>query len=35
LVLSTIRCLRQGGIMWRGTLYPIDALRKGRKIDFF
>lgn len=34
LVLSTIRCLQQGGIKWRGTLYPIEELRKGRKIAF-
>lgn len=34
LVLSTIRCRRQGGIVWRGTLYPIEKLIKGRKIAF-
>lgn len=34
LVRSTVRCLQQGGVVWRGTLYPIDELRKGRKIAF-
>jgi len=29
LVRSTVHTLRQGGVMWRGTLYPLEELRKG------
>lgn len=27
-------CHRQGGICWRGTLYPLAALRAGRRVSF-
>lgn len=26
-------CSRQGGVYWRGTLYPVDELARGRRID--
>lgn len=29
LVNSTVKTLRQGGIVWRDTFYPLDELRKG------
>lgn len=29
LLRSMVRTLRQGGVMWRGTLYPLEELRKG------
>jgi hypothetical protein len=29
LVRSMLLTLRQGGIVWRGTKYPLDELRKG------
>lgn len=29
---SGYRCWRQGGIMWRGTLYPLAELRKGQRV---
>jgi ABC-type multidrug transport system permease subunit len=29
LLRSTVRTLRDGGVRWRGTLYPLEELRKG------
>lgn len=34
LVRSAYRCVRQRGVVWRGTLYPLESLKKGRKIAF-
>jgi hypothetical protein len=30
---STWRCLRRGGVTWRGTFYSLADLRRGRRID--
>lgn len=29
---SALRCTLKGGIEWRGTLYPIDEIRKGQRV---
>jgi hypothetical protein len=29
LLRSTVVTLRQGGIVWRDTFYPLDALKRG------
>lgn len=32
LLRSAVQCLRRGGIVWRGTLYPVDELRAGQRV---
>jgi glycosyltransferase involved in cell wall biosynthesis len=32
MVISGCRAWRRGGLMWRGTFYPIDELKKGRRV---
>ena len=32
LLLSGLHCGRQGGIRWRGTFYPVAALRQGQRV---
>jgi len=34
LLQSAWACHRQGGIRWRGTLYPLAGLRAGRRVSF-
>jgi glycosyltransferase involved in cell wall biosynthesis len=34
MVRSALICRRQGGIVWRGTLYPLAELRAGRRVSF-
>ena len=34
LLCSAVRCWRQGGIAWRGTVYSLDELRKGQRVFF-
>jgi hypothetical protein len=31
---SGLKCLRNGGIDWRGTHYSIDELRAGQRVKF-
>jgi glycosyltransferase involved in cell wall biosynthesis len=32
LLRSSVRCLRQGGVTWRDTFYPLEQLRAGRRM---
>ena len=32
---SAIKCKMQGGINWRGTIYPVAELKKGQRISVF
>lgn len=32
IVRAAVRTLRQGGIVWRGTFYPLDELRRNRRV---
>jgi glycosyltransferase involved in cell wall biosynthesis len=32
LLRSAVACFRQGGIVWRGTRYPLDELRAGQRV---
>ena len=34
LVRSTYACARQGGVEWRGTVYPVEKLRKYQRVKF-
>lgn len=35
LLRSCLRCSRQGGILWRGTFYPVAELRKGQRVQIW
>lgn len=34
LVRSTYACARRGGVLWRGTLYPVETLREQQRVKF-
>jgi hypothetical protein len=34
MVAGALRAFREGAIVWRGTRYPLSALRAGRRVSF-